>query len=205
MICDTTLFWSLFMLIFYLWERSCSVVECLTRDRGAASSSRTGVTTLFPWARHINPCLVLVRHRNTSPDITEIFWLGRKESKQTNKTNNKAKFYIVLNTYTCLKNVLMNDAKYTQYRIVAKTFFLLGIFKFHRCPHLVLPSNTNETCIVPCMFKRDIFAYLSSEKTLSGTFPEIACFILTPDMLQKRRLWPRRIAYLHVTQVQPAD
>ena len=29
------------------WERSCSVVECLTRDRGAAGSSLTGDTALW--------------------------------------------------------------------------------------------------------------------------------------------------------------
>ena len=31
-----------------LWGRSGSVVECLTRDRGAAGSSPTGVTVLCP-------------------------------------------------------------------------------------------------------------------------------------------------------------
>ena len=31
-----------------IWERSGSVVECLTRDRGAAGSSLTGVTALCP-------------------------------------------------------------------------------------------------------------------------------------------------------------
>ena len=31
-----------------VWECSGSVVECLTRDRGAASSSLTGVTALCP-------------------------------------------------------------------------------------------------------------------------------------------------------------
>ena len=30
------------------WERSGSVVECLTRDRGVAGSSLTGVTVLCP-------------------------------------------------------------------------------------------------------------------------------------------------------------
>ena len=34
-----------------LWERSGSVIECLTRDQGAAGSSLTGVTALCPWAR----------------------------------------------------------------------------------------------------------------------------------------------------------
>ena len=31
-----------------VWERSGSVVECLTRDRRAAGSSLTGVTALCP-------------------------------------------------------------------------------------------------------------------------------------------------------------
>ena len=37
-----------------------SVVECLTRDRGAAGSSLIGVTVSYPWSGHINPSLVLV-------------------------------------------------------------------------------------------------------------------------------------------------
>ena len=37
----------LFIYLF-IWERSGSVVECLTRDRGAAGSSLTGVTALCP-------------------------------------------------------------------------------------------------------------------------------------------------------------
>ena len=31
-----------------IWERSGSVVDCLSRDRGAAGSSLTGVTALYP-------------------------------------------------------------------------------------------------------------------------------------------------------------
>ena len=34
--------------LLHIWERSGSVVECLTRDRGAAGSSLTGVTVLCP-------------------------------------------------------------------------------------------------------------------------------------------------------------
>ena len=41
-------------------ERSGSVVECLTRDRSAASSNLTVVTVLCPWARRLNLCLVFV-------------------------------------------------------------------------------------------------------------------------------------------------
>ena len=36
---------------YYHRERSGSVVECLTRDQGAAASSLTDVTVLCPWAR----------------------------------------------------------------------------------------------------------------------------------------------------------
>ena len=67
-------------------ERSGSVVECLTRDRRAAGSSLTSVTVLCPLARHINPSLVLVQPRMTSPYITERLLMGRKESNQTNKS-----------------------------------------------------------------------------------------------------------------------
>ena len=69
------------------WERSGSVVECLTRDRGAAGSSLTGVTALCPWARYmyIDPSLVLVQPRKTRPFITERLLMGRKELNQTNK------------------------------------------------------------------------------------------------------------------------
>ena len=70
------------------WERSGSVVECLTRDREAAGFSLTGVTALCPWARHMNPSLVLVqprKARKARPYITEILLLWRKESNQTNK------------------------------------------------------------------------------------------------------------------------
>ena len=38
-----------------------------------------------PWAKHINPSLVLVQPRKTRPYITERLLMGRKESNQTNK------------------------------------------------------------------------------------------------------------------------
>ena len=68
--------------LWVTWERSGSVVECLTWDRGAAGSSLTGDTALCPWARHINPSLVLVQPRKTRPYITERLLIGRKESNQ---------------------------------------------------------------------------------------------------------------------------
>ena len=62
------------------------MVECLTRDRGATGSSLTGVTALCPWARHINPSLVLVQPRKTCSYIAESLLMRLKESNQTNKT-----------------------------------------------------------------------------------------------------------------------
>ena len=43
----------------------------LSRGQVVAGSSLTGVTVVCPWARHINPSLVLVQPRKTPPDITE--------------------------------------------------------------------------------------------------------------------------------------
>ena len=62
-----------------------SVVECLTRDRGAAGSSFIGVTVVS-LSKSINPSLVLVQPRKTRPFITERLLMGRKESNQTNKS-----------------------------------------------------------------------------------------------------------------------
>ena len=70
-------------------EHSGSMVVCLTRDRGAAGSSLTGVTALCPWARHINRSLVLVQPRKTCHYITERLLLGRKESNQTKKKQDR--------------------------------------------------------------------------------------------------------------------
>ena len=42
----------------------------------AAGVSLTGVTALCPRARHIEPSLVLVQPRKTSPDVTEILLSG---------------------------------------------------------------------------------------------------------------------------------
>ena len=63
------------------------VVEYLTRDRGDAGSSFTGVTALFPYTKHINYSLVLVQPRKTCPYITERLLMGRKESNQTKQKN----------------------------------------------------------------------------------------------------------------------
>ena len=52
-------------------EGSGSVVECLTRDRRTAGLRLNGVTALCPWARHINPSLVMIQARKTRPDVNE--------------------------------------------------------------------------------------------------------------------------------------
>ena len=67
-------------------ECSGSLVECLTRDRGAAGSSLTGVTALWSLSRHIYPSLVLVQPRKTRPCLTGRLLMGRKESNQTKQT-----------------------------------------------------------------------------------------------------------------------
>ena len=69
-----------------LWERSGSVVECLSawlmtegpRVRASPASLLYG-----PWARHIYPSLVLVQPRKTRPFLTERLLKGRKKSNQS--------------------------------------------------------------------------------------------------------------------------
>ena len=58
------------------------MVECLTRDQGAAGLSLTGVTVLCPGVRHINSSLELVQPRKTRPYINERLSMGGKESNQ---------------------------------------------------------------------------------------------------------------------------
>ena len=76
------------------------MVECLTRNRGAAGSSLTGVTALCPRARHINPSLVLVQPRKTGPYITEGLLIGRKDSNQTKQSVISERFQTSLNKDT---------------------------------------------------------------------------------------------------------
>ena len=51
-------------------ERSGSVEECLTRDRGAVGSSLTGITALWSLSKTHYPSLELVQHRKTRPCLT---------------------------------------------------------------------------------------------------------------------------------------
>ena len=62
-----------------------SVVECLTRDRGAAGLSLTSVTALWSLSKTHFSTLVLVQPRKTHPCLTERLLMGCKESNQTNQ------------------------------------------------------------------------------------------------------------------------
>ena len=88
-----------------------SLVECFTRNRGATGLSLTCVTALCPWARHINPSLVLIQPRKTHPFITQRLLMGRKESNQTNKiwkisilVYQNSTILVILNLYVALKH-----------------------------------------------------------------------------------------------------
>ena len=63
------------------WERSGSVVECLTRGRRAAGSRLTGIRE----QDNNCPSLVLAQPRKTRRCLTVRLLMGRKESNQTNK------------------------------------------------------------------------------------------------------------------------
>ena len=71
-------------------ERSGSVKECLTLDRGAVGSSLTGVTAL--WSLSKTNLSLLVQLRKTHPCLTERLLMGRKESNQTKQTIKKFTF-----------------------------------------------------------------------------------------------------------------
>ena len=60
------------------------VLDSRPRGRGFESNRRHCVVSL---SKNINPSLVLVQPRKTRPFITERLLMGRKESNQTNKTN----------------------------------------------------------------------------------------------------------------------
>ena len=63
-----------------MWERSGSVVECLTRNGGFEPHRRHCVVSL---SKNINPTLELVQPRKTRPFTSERLLMGRKGSKQT--------------------------------------------------------------------------------------------------------------------------
>ena len=68
-------------------EHSGSVVECLTRDRGAAGLSLTIVTVLWSLSKTHLSKLSTGSTQEYPSLFNERLLMGRKESKQTNKTN----------------------------------------------------------------------------------------------------------------------
>ena len=84
------------------WERSGSVVECLTRDQGVAGSTLTGVTVLWSFkARHIYPSLVPVQPRKTRPCLNERLLMGRKESNQNQTSKYRIPLQKIFNFRNC--------------------------------------------------------------------------------------------------------
>ena len=61
------------------------MLDSRPKGRGFEPHRRHCVVSL---SKNINPSLVLVQPRKTRPFITERLLMGRKESNQTNKTNN---------------------------------------------------------------------------------------------------------------------
>ena len=98
------------------WERSGSVVECLTRDQEphrchcAVSLSKTHY-----------PSLVLVQPRKTCPYITERLLMGHKESNHFNQ-------YSVANTCTWSQFLKKSNKKKTILR-----FYICYIFSIFKC------------------------------------------------------------------------
>ena len=60
---------------FVVMEHSGSVVECWTRDRGAAGLSLTRVTALWSLSK-THPSLVLIQPRKTRPCLTDRLLIG---------------------------------------------------------------------------------------------------------------------------------
>ena len=54
------------------WESNDRVLNSRPRSHGFKSD---GVSALCPWARYINPSLVLVQPRKACPYITEKLWM----------------------------------------------------------------------------------------------------------------------------------
>ena len=97
-----------------LWERSGSVVECLTRDRRAAGSSLTGRHRVVSLSKNINPSVVLGQPRKTRPFITERLLMGRKESNQTNKQDIRKTIKAKQLSLPCQDDLQDSDQPYHQ-------------------------------------------------------------------------------------------
>ena len=85
-------------------ERSGSVLDLRPRGRGLEPHRRHCV--LCPWAKHIDPSLVLVQPRKTRPYITERLLMGRKESNQTKTMRNNIFIHFLFNWLRTTSNEL---------------------------------------------------------------------------------------------------
>ena len=74
----------LHLITFYNRERSGSVVECFTRDRGVAGLSLTGVTALWSSCKTHLSKLSTGSHRKTRPCLTERLLMGRRVKSNKN-------------------------------------------------------------------------------------------------------------------------
>ena len=71
------------------------MVECLTRDQGAAGShGLTALCVVLEQDTIIYPSLVLVEPRKTCPCLTERLLMGRKKSNQTKVFSGAISFYM---------------------------------------------------------------------------------------------------------------
>ena len=83
---DSTLFYT------GVYEECCgSVVDCLTQDRGVASSSFTRGTALCPWARHFILCLALAQEDQSRHDWKIVDWDIKNQIKK--KKNSGLEFW----------------------------------------------------------------------------------------------------------------
>ena len=137
------------------WERSGSVVECLTRDRGAAGSSVTGVTALWSLSKtHVYPSLVLVQPRKTRPCLTERLLMGRKESNQTNKTVSSDSWSAFVDSIAAYISGVIIGPKFGPSKTRTSPVFYRGLLdycNFESCEALAILFPRLTTVLI-CLF-----------------------------------------------------
>ena len=123
-------------------ERSCSVVDCLTRDRGATGSSPTSVVALCPKARHKNLSLVLVQPRKSHPTLLKDCWWDVKN--QTNKKNkqNVWDYHMCSTWLSALKMVLFCNNLSIQTDQACRLNKLREFKVTNKCPFMSMDGRT---------------------------------------------------------------
>ena len=123
------------------------MVECLTRDRGAAGSNLTGVTALS-LSKNINPSLVLVQPRKTCPFITEILLMGRKESNQTKSIRFKGQVRVfagrvkIVSHFSCRTSAILKYFLSPHHEMVIFSSFLCKIVPLLHSSLITLGDKT---------------------------------------------------------------